>query len=230
MSILGKAVFVFGSNRQGRHGKGTAKLARRKHGAIYGQAEGLQGNSYAIITKELRKSKKKVTLKEIKAGVDKFLKFAKQHPEWTFNVSPIGCGLAGRTPKQIGPMFRKHSKNVVLPKEFVPYCRSLEDRFALAWRKRFPELPKPKRQHQFCEGRKWKWPKYKLAVEIQGGSFIFGGHNRGASQAKDFEKNNEAVRLGWRVLFFNAKMIDHVGTGKIYECVQLTAEVLCNAS
>ena len=47
-------VFVFGSNKQGRHGKGAALTARTKFGAIYGQARGLQGQSYAIVTKELR--------------------------------------------------------------------------------------------------------------------------------------------------------------------------------
>lgn len=234
MSILGRTIFAFGSNRQGRHGKGAAKEAHRKHGAIYGQAEGLQGDSYAIITKELRKHKKKVTLKEIKAGVDKFLKFAKAHPELTFNVTPIGCGNAGRTPKQIGPMFRKYSKNVNLPREFIPYVRSLEDRFALAWRKRYRKLPKPKRQLQFHPDRNWSfdfaWPKDKVAVEIHGGSYMQGRHNRGFQQAKDFEKHNEATRMGWRVLYFNTEMIGLVGKGKIYDCVQTTAEVLTNAS
>lgn len=41
-------VFVFGSNPQGRHGAGAAKLAREQFGTIYGQGEGLQGNSYAL--------------------------------------------------------------------------------------------------------------------------------------------------------------------------------------
>ena len=35
-------IFVFGSNTEGRHGKGAAKIARDKFGAIYGQAEGLR--------------------------------------------------------------------------------------------------------------------------------------------------------------------------------------------
>jgi hypothetical protein len=48
-------IFVFGSNTQGRHGKGAALTAKNKFGAIYGQAEGLQGQSYAIITKDLTK-------------------------------------------------------------------------------------------------------------------------------------------------------------------------------
>lgn len=54
-SIKPYQIFVFGSNSDGRHGKGSALFARQKCGAIYGQAKGLQGNSYAIITKDLNK-------------------------------------------------------------------------------------------------------------------------------------------------------------------------------
>lgn len=46
-------VFVFGSNPEGRHGAGAAKVARERFGAVYGQGEGLQGNAYAIPTKDL---------------------------------------------------------------------------------------------------------------------------------------------------------------------------------
>lgn len=46
-------VFVFGSNPEGRHGKGAAKVAVDNFGAIYGQGEGLQGNAYALPTKDL---------------------------------------------------------------------------------------------------------------------------------------------------------------------------------
>ena len=49
-------IFVFGSNRQARHGKGAALTARNKFGAIYGQSEGLQGQSYAIIKRNYEKS------------------------------------------------------------------------------------------------------------------------------------------------------------------------------
>ena len=47
-------IFVFGSNPEGRHGSGSAKVARLQFGAIYGQGEGLQGNAYALPTTELR--------------------------------------------------------------------------------------------------------------------------------------------------------------------------------
>ena len=111
-------IFVFGSNREGRHGKGAALFARQKYGAIYGQAEGLQGNSYAIITKELRYKYPSVTLKEVEDGITKFLVFANLRPELTFSVSPIGCGLAGFTPKQIAPFFKNKPNNVLIPPEF----------------------------------------------------------------------------------------------------------------
>lgn len=114
-----RVIFVFGSNRQGRHGKGAALEARQKHGAIYGQAEGLQGNSYAIITKELRKWMPKVTFEEVAVGVKKFLQFAECYYDWQFEVTPIGCGLAGFHPAQIALLFRNAPPNVLLPQAFI---------------------------------------------------------------------------------------------------------------
>lgn len=113
-----REIFVFGSNREGRHGKGAALTARLKHGAINGQAEGLQGDSYAIITKELRKACAPVTLKEIQNGVAAFISFAECHPNWQFNVTDIGCGLAKFTPKLIAPLFANRSANVLISKRF----------------------------------------------------------------------------------------------------------------
>ena len=45
--------FVFGSNPEGRHGKGAAKIAVKKFGAKYGKGKGLHGHSFAIVTKNL---------------------------------------------------------------------------------------------------------------------------------------------------------------------------------
>ncbi len=113
-----RRIFVFGSNREGRHGKGAALAARLKHGAIYGQAEGLQGNSYAIITKELRADVEPVTLDEVRAGVNGLLAFARTRPDLIFDVVPIGCGLAYFTCDQIAPLFNGAPDNVNLPEEF----------------------------------------------------------------------------------------------------------------
>ncbi|MDE6377500.1 MAG: hypothetical protein K2K72_02015, partial [Duncaniella sp.] len=43
-------IFVFGSNLAGLHGGGAARIAFNRFGAVWGQGEGLQGNSYAIPT------------------------------------------------------------------------------------------------------------------------------------------------------------------------------------
>jgi hypothetical protein len=112
-------VFVFGSNTQGRHGKGAALDAWKHHGASYGQARGSQGRSYAIVTRELRRGMPAITLEEIAAEVKKFVEHASSHPHLRFKVTPIGCGLAGFTPDQIAPMFRDAPDNVQLPEEFT---------------------------------------------------------------------------------------------------------------
>lgn len=109
-------IFVFGSNLAGRHGKGAALEAKRKHGAIYGQGVGLQGRSYAIPTKDAQL--KTLPLEKIKPYVEQFLQFAKDHPQHVFWVTPIGCGLAGYHPLDIAWMFRGASGNVDLPGEF----------------------------------------------------------------------------------------------------------------
>lgn len=114
-------IFVFGSNRQGRHGKGAALTARNKFGAIYGQSEGLQGQSYAIITKELRKEYQPVSLGEIKLGVDTFIQFAKDNKHLTFYVVELGCNLAYFTAEEIAPLFKSAMKlkNIYLPQRFI---------------------------------------------------------------------------------------------------------------
>lgn len=96
-------IFVFGSNLAGRHGAGAALYAKKHHGAINGQGEGMQGNSYGIPTKDewLRTR----GLVEIEKSVMRFLRVAREHPHLTFHVTPIGCGLAGYKREQIRPMF-----------------------------------------------------------------------------------------------------------------------------
>lgn len=106
-------IFVFGSNLAGRHGKGAALFARQNHGAIYGQGIGLQGNSYAIPTKNM--SIQVLPLPLIEGFVQEFITFAVEHPEMSFNVTRIGCGLAGYTDEQIAPMFHTAPPNCNLP-------------------------------------------------------------------------------------------------------------------
>lgn len=109
-------IFVFGSNLAGRHGKGAAKFALENHGAIYGVGIGRQGNSYAIPTKD--RQIRTILLSEIATYVSDFLDYARAHPELEFEVTKIGCGLAGYYEHSIAPMFKGAPENCHLPDEF----------------------------------------------------------------------------------------------------------------
>ena len=109
-------IFVFGSNLEGMHGGGAARLAYNKFGAIWGQGVGLQGQSYGIPTMH-------GGVDAIKPYVDEFIEFAKSHPELTFLVTRIGCGIAGFRDEDIAPLFKECIKmeNICLPKSFHEY-------------------------------------------------------------------------------------------------------------
>ena|SRR5690348_5584906 len=110
-------IFVFGSNLAGRHGRGAARTSLKEYGAIYGQGEGLQGDSYAIPTKD--ENLKSLPLAEIAKHVERFIIFAEDNPELQFYVTRIGCGLAGYTDSQIAPMFHLAPENCELPMEWI---------------------------------------------------------------------------------------------------------------
>jgi len=111
-------IFVFGSNQGGKHGKGAAKTALT-WGAIWGQANGLQGRTYGISTKD-KSVRRTLAVTEIKPIVDEFIEFAKAHPEFTFLVTEVGCGLSKMKPKQIAPLFKNAVDvlNIHLPARF----------------------------------------------------------------------------------------------------------------
>lgn len=117
-SLIAPAIFVFGSNLAGRHGKGAALYARRHRGAIYGRGSGPQGNSYAIPTKDARLAT--LPLATIAAYVAEFIDFARAHAELRFQLTPIGCGLAGYSAADIAPLFVRAPANVVMPDAFKP--------------------------------------------------------------------------------------------------------------
>lgn len=106
-------VFVFGSNLQGHHGGGAARVAQMKFGAIWGQGVGLQGQCYAIPTMQ-------GGVETIKPYVDEFIAYASQHPDKQFLVTPIGCGIAGFRAEEIAPLFKdaKNIENISLPEDF----------------------------------------------------------------------------------------------------------------
>jgi len=110
-------VFVFGSNIAGRHGRGAALFAKQNYGAVYGVGIGRTGYSYAIPTKDINIST--LPLDEINKYVEDFIVYAKNNPDTYFQITNIGCGLAGYDPKQIAPMFICSPGNCSFSKEFT---------------------------------------------------------------------------------------------------------------
>lgn len=107
-------IFVFGSNLAGMHGGGAAALAYRCWGAVWGQGVGMQGQCYAIPTMH-------GGVDRIKPYVDEFIEYARNHSEYDFLVTEIGCGIAGFVPADIAPLFVEalDVQNIYLPQRFL---------------------------------------------------------------------------------------------------------------
>ncbi len=96
-------IFVFGSNWQGAHGAGSARAARERWGAKLGVGEGRTGNAYAIPTKET--PYKRRSLADVKASVERFLGYAREHSDLDFLIVRVGCNLAGFTDREMATLF-----------------------------------------------------------------------------------------------------------------------------
>lgn len=111
-------IFVFGSNLEGIHAGGAAKVAVEKFGAKMGQGVGIRGQSYAIPTMQ-------GGIETIKPYVDDFIDLAYEWDQNTFYVTRIGCGIAGFKDEEIAPLFDRAYDlyNVRLPKSFADIIR-----------------------------------------------------------------------------------------------------------
>ena len=128
-SLEENEVFVFGSNLLGYHLGGASKMARVNFGAIWGQAEGPQGQCYAIPT-DVRSEPVDSVPSHMKLHIDRFIAYAKNHEELTFLVTKVGCGNAGFDEEFMAPFFKEalNMKNVRLPREFVNIlAKEIED-------------------------------------------------------------------------------------------------------
>lgn len=124
-------IFVFGSNLAGRHGKGAALEARKNHGAIYGVGVGPQGESYAIPTKNGDLTTR--YLSDIGKDIEDFKVYARAHPELRFNVTRVGCGLAGYRDEDIAPFFADAPDNCVLSDEWKEILSDKEYMSFITW-------------------------------------------------------------------------------------------------
>ena len=122
-------IFVFGSNPEGRHSAGAAKIAREQFGAIYGQGEGLQGNAYALPTKDLRVTEnnglRSISEAQIIENIKKLYETARQNPDKQFKIAYRNtdeASLNGYTGLEMIDMFLKAGSipsNIVFSKEWV---------------------------------------------------------------------------------------------------------------
>lgn len=100
-------ILVFGSNLEGNHAGGAARDAHEKFGAVWGKGVGIQGQSYAIPTMG--------DIKQIEMYAKDFIEYAETHPDKTFYLTKIGCGIAGYSEDEIKPLFKYMPSNVARP-------------------------------------------------------------------------------------------------------------------
>ena len=206
-TLLSNQIFVFGSNSLGYHTGGASGTARKKFGAVWGQPEGLQGQSYAIPVdygKGVRKDA------EVKIAIDRFIDFAKAHNELFFFVTRVGCGIAGYHDEEIAPFFREalNMKNVCLPKSFVDALSNGRIEYDL---ERFVEAQNmvyDMALREIKEGQKrghWIW---FIFPQIKGLGHSYNSEFYGISGTKEAKAYLEHPLLGARLRKISQAMLD----------------------
>lgn len=108
----GSVIMVFGSNPEGRHGAGAAKVARERFGAQYGVGEGLTGQAYALPTKDLRVTENRglrsISRDDIVGSIMKLYEAARANPDKMFCIAYRNtdkASLSGYTGYEMMSMF-----------------------------------------------------------------------------------------------------------------------------
>lgn len=185
-------VFVFGSNLLGRHGAGAALTASLHYGAANGNPEGMQGNSYAIPTKD--EDMNTLPLEDIADHIVNFHKVVKDNPDKEFNFTRIGCGLAGYNDKDILNLINENISEI--PSNLIlPYM----------W------CPQPINRVIFAGSRKLRIPVYQ--EDLRGELDKFNPEEdiiiTGAAWGVDSFSEQEAIRRGFKTLRVPAKWEVH---------------------
>lgn len=205
--LLPRQIFVFGSNVLGYHTGGASGTARKRFGAVWGQAEGLQGQSYAIPVdygKDVRKDD------EVKVAVERFIAFAKEHTELFFFVTRVGCGIAGYHDDEMAQFFKEASelKNVCLPKSFVDALNGCGVKYDLERFLKAQEIVYPLALKEIKEGKKqshWIWYVFP---QIKGLGHSYNSEFYGISSQEEAKAYLEHPVLGARLREITQALLD----------------------
>ena len=136
VSLSPNEIFVFGSNPEGRHGKGSAKIAKEKFGAQYGVGRGLTGRCYALPTKNLTANyfekstgitysqygEKSISKEQIKDNIKDLYEFAEENWNVRFYIAYnyTDTNLNGYTGDEMFEMFSSHKipNNIIFHESF----------------------------------------------------------------------------------------------------------------
>lgn len=92
---------------------------------------------------------------------------------------------------------------------------------AMALQIRAAGLPAPTREHSPVAGRRWRvdfaWVDQLVALEVEGGIYTQGRHNRPQGFNDDAEKYNALALAGWMVLRVTT---DHIKSGQALAWLQ----------
>ncbi len=206
-TLLSNQIFVFGSNALGYHTGGASGTARKKFGAVWGQPEGLQGQSYAIPVDFGRGIRKDA---EVKNAINRFISFAGMHTELFFFVTRIGCGMGGYRDEEMAQFFREalNLNNVCLPKSFVDALSNGKIEYDL---ERFVEaqnLVFDMALREIKDGQKrghWIWFVFP---QIKGLGHSYNSEYYGISGVKEAKAYMEHPLLGARLREISQAMLD----------------------
>ena len=109
-------IFVFGSNLEGMHMGGAARVAHQEFGAEWGVGDGPTGRCYAIPTMH-------GGLESIRPYAEKFIAYAKEHPMNRFLLTRVGCGIAGFKDSDMAQLFEDalDVPNIAYPRQWLPF-------------------------------------------------------------------------------------------------------------
>ena len=123
------AVWVYGSNLAGIHGKGAAEVAVKRFGAKRFVGQGRVGQSYGIATKDGRGGVRPMAvlpIAMIKPQIDEFIEHARAHQHESFFVTRVGCELAGYGNEEIAVLFKEAPANCSMAMEWRAYLEPNE--------------------------------------------------------------------------------------------------------